>query len=216
MAQLSEWSTLVRAWAEEVIRRVEEFYAARDEHWHLLEIEAHDEDWTPDDEEISGAFRRHWVASHQVIWSSYQLNRWIERYYQSRDEEAPTSHNHLKDLRDALEHLDEAVWLNGYTLGPPPESRRAGRGLRSLPGKSLIFGLGFDGQLFGLIDADSLHRRAMEIINEVDQMKFESWQEEAEYLAERDSKEWTNTPACDSEHTNQSSTLDSPPTGSTQ
>jgi hypothetical protein len=186
--KLSDWSMLMLAWAEEVRRLIGELYAVRKEHWDLLAAQERSEDWSPSDEMIARAFRRHWVASHQVVWAAYQLNRWAARDARDSGREVPAADAVLKNLRDALEHLDEAEWQDDVTLGPPPEgagkNKLTGRALRELPGNGLLFGVGFDGTVLGLVDIDELDRRAAGIIEALDHAEYESVEAEVEHLLE--------------------------------
>ncbi|GAA2349732.1 hypothetical protein GCM10009854_29310 [Saccharopolyspora halophila] len=88
----------------------------------------------------------------------------------------------MKNLRDALEHLDEAIWLDDVTLGSPGEKGNAGRALRELPGGSLIFGLGFDEKIMDLVDVGALSRETAAVIATLDREEEEVWQAEAEDL----------------------------------
>lgn len=188
MTNRSEWSVLLHAWAEEVQRLIREFYVVRNEHFRLLVAQERDEDLSPSDDDVVRAFRRHWIASQKVVWAAYQFNRWRVRHAASRQQEVPAIDANLKNLRDALEHLDEAVWLDDFTLGPPSgdgRSRNAGRAMQKLPSESLMFGLGFDEKIMDLVDVEALSKETDEAIAALEQEQYEAWTEEAEYLAEQ-------------------------------
>src|SRR5689334_9457198 len=101
------WVTFVRAWSESVLRQIERVKAVRREYAPISR--QLDREW--DDslaEELSVIWRRNWAEEHALVWSMYQLDRWMRRLAQERGEEPPPENQLLRDLRNALEHLDEA------------------------------------------------------------------------------------------------------------
>jgi hypothetical protein len=81
----------------------------------------------------------------------------------------------LADLRNALEHLDEAKF-EGHDAVPGERSRS----LRALPGGRLPIATG-DGLAFGLIDVGELESRALGVVSTVED---ELVQEAADWWAE--------------------------------
>jgi hypothetical protein len=84
----------------------------------------------------------------------------------------------LADLRNALEHLDEAE-LEGHHAVPGARSRS----LRALPGSRLLIATR-DGLAFGLIDVNELESRALGVVGTVED---ELMQEAADWWSEMSS-----------------------------
>jgi hypothetical protein len=83
--------------------------------------------------------------------------------------EAPEADPVLADLRNALEHLDEAE-LDEATATPSENPART-KSLRKLPGAQLLIGTGGNPrQLFDLIDSDEIERRALDVVTTADRL----------------------------------------------
>src|SRR4051812_37567439 len=97
----------VRIWAEEVTRQVEHLRRLRDKDARDLRAAEYGEDWSPTDEDLHRNFRAIWPSQHQLVWATYQLERWRRRLATVRNEPPSALDPVLTNLRNALEHLDE-------------------------------------------------------------------------------------------------------------
>jgi len=68
----------------------------------------------------------------------------------------------LANLRNALEHLDEAVFEDEAFGAAGPDHRN--RSLHALPRAELFLGPDYGSKLFGLIDPADLEQRALAVI----------------------------------------------------
>ncbi|MFE6311781.1 hypothetical protein PS783_37950 (plasmid) [Streptomyces enissocaesilis] len=112
--------------------------------------------------------RELWTEEHMLVWSARQLERWRARLAKERNEPAPPENEALKDARDALEHLDEAVL--GLEAATPPEDgtrRQQGRALRKLPEQSLSLNIGGD-KLFEVLDPEVIDREALAVVASIE------------------------------------------------
>lgn len=81
-----------------------------------------------------------------------------------RRQKRPKLDARLADLRDALEHLDEAELADGYAVAKP--EGRATRSLRKLPNARILIGWN-SGLLFDNISAEEIEERALAAFNSV-------------------------------------------------
>jgi hypothetical protein len=164
----------VRIWAEEVTRQVSHVRRLRDKDARDLRAAEYGEDWSPTDEDLHRNFRALWPAQHQLVWAAYQLERWRRRLAMERNEAPPPLDPVLANLRNALEHLDEAE-LGDELYAEAGATRN--RSLRALPDSRLL--LGTDGRLlFSLVDPDDVERRALLIVSAIEASEMdeaEAW-----------------------------------------
>jgi hypothetical protein len=159
-------------WAEAVVRQVKRVQEARKKSdrdcWAFEKME----DWSPTTIELAENFRALWAEEHTLVWAAYQLERWVQRLAEERGEEPPERDPVLADVRNALEHLDEAEFEGDNAI--PGEGSRS---LRRLPDSRLAIQTG--GRLaFGLIDVQELERRALGIVRKIEDRllaEAESW-----------------------------------------
>lgn len=96
------------------------------------------------------------------MWAAHQLERWVRRLALERHIAAPELDPVLADVRNALEHLDEAE-LGEFTAIAGDHPRR-NRSLRNLPGGQLFIGTSrHPRRLFDLIDSAEIERRAFAV-----------------------------------------------------
>ena len=106
------------------------------------------------------------------------MERWARRLAEERGEEPPPRDQVLANLRNALEHLDEAEF-EGHHAVPGDGSRS----LKELPGSQLRIATG-NGLAFGLIDVSELENRALGVVRAVED---ELMEEAASWWAEMSS-----------------------------
>src|SRR4051794_21424076 len=100
---------LSRAWADQT---AEQLRTAKERRRRYEAIEStyermdHDGEITQD--VVSAAFRALWTAEALLITSASNLERWMTKLYRARNRRPRTNVDHLRTLRNALEHLHEA------------------------------------------------------------------------------------------------------------
>jgi hypothetical protein len=169
----------VRMWAEAVLRQVERVRelrvkAAKDGRSYERM------DGGPTAERLDANSRALWTEEHSLVWTAYQLERWVKRLAEVRFDEPPEMDRVLQTLRHALEHLDAAEFDGS---GAVPDDPRANRSLAQLPGSRLDFRTdeGEEPPVFGLIHLAQLRDRALTISRSVED------EIEAEMMAEAES-----------------------------
>jgi len=144
------------------MRQVERVRQVREKGRRLGRAYERMEDWSPDELDLARSFRERWTEEQALVWAAYQVERWARRLAEERGEEALPRDQVLADLRNALEHLDEAEFEGGHAL-PGAGSRS----LKALPGSRLLIATGYD-LAFGLIDVNELERRALGVVASVE------------------------------------------------
>ncbi|RNL80712.1 hypothetical protein [Halostreptopolyspora alba] len=173
MQETQEHAVLfVRTWAEAVIRQVERVNEAREK----FRVDARNyermEDWSPSEEDVDRAFRALWAEEHTLVWAAHQLEQWRIRLGQLRKRDGVARDKTLASLRNALEHLVEAEFQDGYAV--PKEGRSTsgggrgkGRGLASLPDGRLEISTGGPA-VFDLLDANEVERVALHQVQAIE------------------------------------------------
>ena len=121
----------------------------------------------PDEIDLARNARQLWADEQALVWAAHQLERWTRRLALERDQEPPPRDRVLADLRNALEHLDEADFDGGAAV--PGEGSRS---LAALPGGRLSLRSG-SGLAFGLIEVGELERRALALVEAVEEELME-------------------------------------------
>jgi hypothetical protein len=160
----------VRTWAEAVLRQAERAQAIRrkagqdDRNYERME------DWSPPMEVLEENFRAQWAEEHQLVWAAHQLERWDTRLRRERGQEPRKEDPFLKDVRDALEHLDEVDFTQGQAISPVPVKGKEyiGRAIRKLPGGALDLHLS-GAALVGGVPPQAIEARALEAVRAVEQ-----------------------------------------------
>lgn len=173
--------TFVRAWAESALRQVERVREVRQQAARLNR--QLDRDWDRDlARELEPLWRQNWTEEHSLVWTLYQLERWASRLARERGSAPVEPDAELRDLRNALEHLDEAVLEHGYVAEAGEDPRR-NRSLRRLPGANIEIATG--GKLFGTVNLRDLEAIAREQFERMEKEAFD--RDEAEIEAAIDS-----------------------------
>lgn len=100
------------------------------------------------------------LRSTAWVWAAHQVERWAQRLAEERGDDPPTRDEVLANVRNALEHLDEAEFEGSHAV--PGHS--GNRSLRKLPGERLPLFTGYNELAFGLIDPGELERRALGVV----------------------------------------------------
>src|SRR4051794_18548309 len=164
---------LVDVWVEGVRRLVPEVQAVRDSR-----AMDRNDSWPPlTGHDMFANWRRLWAAQHHLVWAAHQLERWVARLARERRKKVPKPDPVLADLRNALEHLDEAD-LDESTATASSNPART-KSLRKLLGSQLLIGTGANpGRLFDLIDSEEIEQRAWTSTDRLEQ-------EAEDYVADR-------------------------------
>lgn len=158
-----------RAWAERLDAELPSALDAVSAFALKIRQAEYGEDWSPNDREIDAAFRRMWTANVTLVWTAFQVERWTARLAAEADEEVPAPVQYLQDLRNALEHLDEAAFVDGDAVVPGVERKRKGWSLAKLPRERLpIASWRPGGNLFGLLDVDAIRTLATGLTGRLD------------------------------------------------
>ncbi|SEP29678.1 hypothetical protein [Trujillonella endophytica] len=164
---------LVDVWVEEVRRLVPEVQAVREKYDRDSRAMDRNDSWPPlTEEDMFANWRRLWAAQHHLVWAAYQLERWVARLARERRQKKPKPDPVLADLRNALEHLDEAD-LDEFTAMATSNPART-TSLRKLPGGQLLIGTGGNPRrLFNLIDSAEIEERAWAVTTSTDRLEQE-------------------------------------------
>jgi hypothetical protein len=120
----------VEMWAEAVIRQLERVREWREKDAVDQRNYYRDKEGDPTEEDMARNFRTRWAEEHMLIWAAHQLERCIKRLAMERDKPLPADDDALTNVRNALEHLDEAELVDDYAIPGPLGSNRS---LRALP-----------------------------------------------------------------------------------
>ena len=170
--------SFVQMWAEAVMRQVERVRQIRKKAHALGRAYERMEDWSPDELDLARSSREQWAEEQTLVWAAHQVERWARRLAEERGEDPPPRDQVLANLRNALEHLDEAEFEGSHAV---PSDRS--RSLKALPGSRLLLATG-NGLAFGLIDVNELDRRALGVVGTVEN---ELMEEAANWWAEMSS-----------------------------
>jgi hypothetical protein len=120
------------------------------------------EDSSPTGLDLARISRAQWAEEQTLVWAGHQVERWARRLAEERGDEPPPRDQVLANLRNALEHLDDAEFEGGNAA---PGDRSWS--LKALPNSRLAIETGHH-LAFGLIDVDELERRALAVVGTVE------------------------------------------------
>jgi hypothetical protein len=118
------------------------------------------EDWSPDQRELPPALEQVWVRGYKLIMSTYQMERFLQAHRTLNGEQKQPKR--YEDLRNALEHLDDAQFTELIAMKRPSDTRK--RSIEKLPGQQLFLGFRTTSteHAFGLVNLADLTKRARE------------------------------------------------------
>jgi hypothetical protein len=124
---------------------------------------APEEQW-PTLEDLPPALEQVWVRGYKLIMSTYQMERWLQAYRRlNGEQEQPRRY---EDLRNALEHLDEAHFTDLSAV--KPSTRKPGQrskwAIDALPGRQVFLGFhpSSTEAAFGIVNLAEVTKRARE------------------------------------------------------
>lgn len=122
----------------------------------------------PTENTLAALFRERRVEEHALVWAAHQLERWTTRLAEERGETPPEPEPWLRNVRNALEHLDETNLQESYAVPDELRGPKNGGSLARLDNERLPLFLGGP-QLFGSIDPVKLEaaaRRELQKVND--------------------------------------------------
>jgi hypothetical protein len=174
--------TFVQMWAEAMIRQVKRVKQLRIKAAKDGRSFERMEDWSPTTEDLAENSRAQWAEEQTLVWAAHQLARWAKRLAEERCQDLPEPDEVLSNLRNALEHLDEAEFTDeaSFVKGAVPGEGSKNRSLRALPSSRLSISTpeGLGPPAFGLIAVEELEQRAEAYVRRIeDEMmaEAESW-----------------------------------------
>lgn len=156
-----------RAWAERLLLQLPVIRAASRRLSKISRQIEYMEEWSPSEADFEGAFRALWTECVLTVWIADGLHRWLTLLARELGEEKPEEVEFLRDLRNALMHLDEATFDEE---GPHTDPKgRVNRSLRDLPGSRVLVQSWSPGSpLFDLIDVDKLEQLGRSLLDRLD------------------------------------------------
>jgi hypothetical protein len=121
------------------------------------------EEWSPSERDLPPALEQVWVRGYKLIMSTYQMERWLQAYRRLNGEQDQT--RRYEELRNALEHLDEAQFTQLIAVRPASDTgKRKKWAIDELPGRQLFLGFhpSSTGDAFGIVNLAEVTKRARE------------------------------------------------------
>ena len=154
-------------WARQTERDVEAYRSVSDElsvaykMWQknlAKQMRARNYEWA-----WRAAFEKTWVAGFRLISSAYQMEKWHAVHRKTRGVEHQENRA-LRTLRNVLEHLDEAAFVEASYAQRDPNGRK-NQSIDKLPKGTLFLGWSdaHQDRLFGLILLSKLEQRASQL-----------------------------------------------------
>lgn len=162
----------LQVWAEAVVSQVKRLRQTRAEAAKRGRAHERMRGPGPDELDLQQDFRTLWFEEQTLVWAAHQVERWSRRLAVERGEEPKPRDEMLANLRNALEHLDEAEF-DGHDA--VPESAKDS--LARLPDGRIFIATGHQ-RAFGLIDVDELELRALAAVQGIEDelmQEAESW-----------------------------------------
>ncbi|MGW7594282.1 hypothetical protein [Streptomyces rubiginosohelvolus] len=156
----------VRVWAEAVLRQAARVQDARDRAAVNDRDYERMEDWSPTEEDLARDFREEWAEQHTLVWAAFQLEQWRSRLHKERGIAPPEEDPLLRTVRNALEHLTDAAFVNERAVSPG-EAGQKGSALRKLPGSELEIAL-WGEKAFGHIDPVHVRNAALDLVRTIE------------------------------------------------
>jgi hypothetical protein len=156
----------VRVWAEAVLRQASRLRESRarsavnDRKYERME------DWSPTEDDLARDFREEWAEQHTLVWAAFQLEQWRTRLHKVRGTTPPEEDPLLRTVRNALEHLTDAAFVNERAVSAQ-EKGQVGSALRRLPEGGLEIALWGD-KAFGHIDPAQVQSAALAMVRTIE------------------------------------------------
>lgn len=158
---------LARSWAERTANALREAQELRERFRTLdRQYERMDSDFLTW-EDVQKAFSAVWTAECLLIVTASQFELWLTKLHLARNRSAPERLPYLRELRNSVVHLDEAIideeeWV--ATAGSRAGERS---GIGALPGAQLSLWLNGSGDVLNVISADALEAYVDSLLDEL-------------------------------------------------
>lgn len=154
-----------RAWAERLRAQLPVMRAASERLRLINRQIEYMEEWSPSERDYEQAFRALWTECVLTVWIADGLHRWLVRLARELGEAEPEEIEHLRLLRNALIHLDEAA----LDEDGPHAGSSGNRSLRDLPGSRVLVQSWRSGSpLFDLIDVEKIESLASALLDRLE------------------------------------------------
>ena len=164
--QYEEVRSYARRWAEGTLRQAKRYREAYklafalDDCWERLDSE------TLTWEEVIEASETAWVEGHLLVVAAHQMENWRRRMLEERGDLEPGENDSLNDLRNTLEHLDEALFVDGEPMRNPA-SKWKNWSLDKLPRTPALYLQSKRMSVLGLLKIEDLEQAGYEITEEI-------------------------------------------------
>lgn len=164
--QYEEVRSFTRRWAEGTLRqaaRYREAYRhayALDDCWERLDSD------TLRWDDVVEASETAWVEGHLLVVAAHHMDTWHRRMLTESGSPEPESSPGLADLRNALEHMDQALFVDGEPVRDPTANRK-NWALDKLARSPALYLQSKRMYLLGLLDVDNLETAARHIAGDI-------------------------------------------------
>lgn len=128
------------------------------------------EEWSPTAYDVAQAYDDVWVEEHLFVLAVAQFYNWAARLVDEGSQvRTPGDLPSLAELRNTLEHLDEAA-LDGEYARPDPSSSKKNWSLSKLPAGQLFLGTRWGSgspAAFGILDVDVVERECRRVLDDI-------------------------------------------------
>lgn len=157
-------------WARGTLLQAQRFREARElahlRDWQFERLE----DWSPTWPQVLECLHDAWVQAHLLVVAAHQLDAWARRLVENGGPEVPLAPTLLRQLRNSVEHLDQAV-LGDEAAMPDLTIERASWSLARLPGGRLALDGGLfaaQARAFGLVDIEEIENTSSATLRAID------------------------------------------------
>ncbi len=157
---------MARSWAEASVRHYRE---ARELRRRFVTLDKAHERMDPVEitwHDVMGAFSAAWTAESMLIISASQFEVWLAKLYESRGLTPPERMPYLRELRNAIVHLDASV-IDTESWTARPSERQTRTGVGALPDGELLIWLNGTEDVLGVISADALEAYVRSLLDEL-------------------------------------------------
>lgn len=164
--QYEEVRSYARRWAEGALRQADRY---RDAYRHAFAL---DDAWERLDsdtltwDDVMKASEAAWVEGHLLVVAAHQMHNWRRRMLTERGDKSPDHDSILTNLRHALEHLDQAVFVQGEPARDPADKRK-NWALEKLPQPPALYLQRKRMQVLGLLSIEDLETAARDIAGDI-------------------------------------------------
>ncbi|MCW2674080.1 MAG: hypothetical protein JWP14_2669 [Frankiales bacterium] len=169
-SELEMLRSFTERWASGALRGAERVREARQRAKTASRNYERLEDWSPTEEEVKETFDAVWVEEHLFVVAVAQFYNWVTRLVdEGSTVRSPSDIPSLTELRNTLEHLNEASLEENYAR-PDPYAQKKNWSLSKLPAGELFLGTHWGGATltaFGMLDVDTVERECRQVMSDI-------------------------------------------------